>query len=82
MHHVGWADNTGFPPKSVTPGFDPIIGQPAFPDTTPINGRSLVGTDPKNQGASLTLTAEWVVPKGGEYFFSPSLPALKSTFSL
>ena len=76
---TGWANNTGFPPKApVTPGFDPIIGQAG----SNITSRSLVGTDPNNQSASLSLATEWVVPKGGEYFFSPSIPALKSTFAL
>ncbi|KAI0636146.1 peroxidase TAP [Trametes polyzona] len=73
-----WANNTGFPPqKPVNPGFDPIIGQAADPKS-----RSLVGTDPNNQSASLNLPTEWVVPKGGEYFFSPSIPALRSKFAL
>ncbi|EJF56508.1 Dyp-type peroxidase [Dichomitus squalens LYAD-421 SS1] len=72
-----WADNTGFPiKKPVTPGFDAIIGQNG-------NGpRSLSGANPKNQSATLALPANWVVPKGGEYFFSPSIPALRSTFAL
>ena len=74
---AGWADNTGFPiQKPIAPGFDPIIGQNGN------NARSMSGADPKNQSAQLALPTEWVVPKGGEYFFSPSLPALKSTFAL
>ena len=42
----------------------------------------MVGTDPKSQSTELPLPREWVVPKGGEYFFSPSIPALKGTFAL
>lgn len=44
--------------------------------------RTLSGTNPNNQTANLNLLKQWVVPKGGEYFFSPSIPALKETFAL
>ena len=79
---TGWANRIDFPPKSpVTPGFDPIIGQN-------INGpggtglRTMVGANPSEQSKTLDLPVEWVVPKGGEYFFSPSIPALRDTFAL
>ena len=39
------------------------------------------GTNPNSQATELPLP-EWVIPKGGEYFFSPSIPALKETFAL
>ena len=42
----------------------------------------MAGTDPKSQSTELPLPREWVVPKGGEYFFSPSIPALKGSFAL
>ena len=72
----GWADNTKFPPKNgVVSGFDPIIGQAAGV------ARSMIGTNPKGQSASIDLPT-WVVPRGGEYLFSPSLPALEKTFAL
>jgi Dyp-type peroxidase family len=74
-----WANNDAFPPgKPVKlPGFDPIIGQASNPSS-----RTLSGTDPSSQSTELALPAQWVVPKGGEYFFSPSIPALKATFAL
>ncbi|KAI0833770.1 peroxidase TAP [Trametes gibbosa] len=80
-----WANATNFPPKQpvppstqpVLPGFDPLIGQ-----TNADSARSLIGTDPNNQDASLTLPTEWILPRGGEYFFSPSLPALRTKFAL
>ena len=40
------------------------------------------GTNPKSQKAEIDLPQEWVVSKGGEYFFTPSLPTLKSKFAL
>ncbi|TVY68670.1 Dye-decolorizing peroxidase msp1 [Lachnellula suecica] len=69
-----WANNVSFPPKLgvPTPGIDPIIGQAAT--------RALVGVDPDVATKELDLTAEWVVSKGGEYFFSPSISALRDTF--
>ncbi|OBZ72595.1 Dye-decolorizing peroxidase msp1 [Grifola frondosa] len=72
-----WANTAGFPiQKPVTPGFDPIIGQAADPTS-----RTLTGTNPNNQSASLSLPIEWVVPKGGEYFFAPSISTLRDTFA-
>lgn len=61
------------------PGLDPIIGQ-----TTAGGLRVMSGTnpDPKAQSEDLSLTAEWVIPKGGEYFFAPSISALKTVFAL
>lgn len=80
---LGWANNETFPPKAnisspvPKPGFDPIIGQGPNP-----SARTLVGTNPQSQSNELTFNAQWVVPKGGEYFFSPSLKVLKETFAL
>lgn len=75
---LAWANNTGFPfGKTVAePGFDPIIGQA-------VGGavRAMAGTNPQKGPDNLTLTADWVISKGGEYFFSPSIPALKSKFA-
>lgn len=59
------------------PGFDPIIGQ-----TSNLAPRALSGTNPKEPDKGLDLSQQWVVTKGGEYFFSPSIPALKQTFAL
>ena len=42
----------------------------------------MVGTNPTSQSVELSLPTQWVVPKGGEYFFSPSIAALKNTFAL
>ena len=42
----------------------------------------MTGVLPNNTGASFPLPTDWVVPKGGEYFFSPSVVALQSAFAL
>ncbi|KAI0869682.1 hypothetical protein GGS24DRAFT_511698 [Hypoxylon argillaceum] len=76
-----WANNNMFPPtaKAVppvpVPGIDPIIGV-----GTP---REMVGASPDISASNqeLDFTAKWVIPRGGEYFFSPSISALKNTFA-
>ncbi|KAG9086724.1 hypothetical protein FRC07_013004, partial [Ceratobasidium sp. 392] len=68
-----WANNVDFPPnKGFSPGFDPIVGQ--------ANGQSR-GTLGTNSGPQLTLLQDFVVSRGGEYFFSPSISALKTVFA-
>lgn len=75
---VGWANNTTFPPKNgLVSGFDPIIGQ-----ASGSSSRTITGTNPNQQSETLNLPTEWVVPRGGEYFFSPSISALRDTFAL
>ncbi|GLB42844.1 putative peroxidase [Lyophyllum shimeji] len=69
-----WANNPTFPigEKALeVPGLDPLIGQ---------GMRKLSGTDPNNPGVELTLP-DFVVPRGGEYFFSPSLKGLKEALA-
>ncbi|KAF9019286.1 Dyp-type peroxidase [Hymenopellis radicata] len=79
-----WTNDPSFPPGAaqavppVEPGFDAIIGQ-AEEGTI----RSLSGTDPNNLDQDLQLPATgFVVPHGGEYFFTPSISALKNKFAL
>jgi Dyp-type peroxidase family len=66
-----WANNLNFPPFTGQPfpaGLDPLIGQGA---------RVTAGFDPNNPSGDTTV-AVFIVPKGGEYFFSPSISGLKS----
>lgn len=58
------------------PGFDPLIGVPLNNEE-----REMVGFDPTALEEDLDFTAEWVISRGGEYFFSPSISALKKTFA-
>ncbi|MCJ1385563.1 hypothetical protein MMC17_008686 [Xylographa soralifera] len=80
-----WANNSAFPPFKgpITPGWDPIIGQigPEKGVSVEPTARVMSGTNPNSQGTNLNLTAQWVVPKGGEYFFAPSIISLKNTFA-
>ncbi|CUA72643.1 Peroxidase 2 [Rhizoctonia solani] len=68
-----WANNPDFPiGKDVQPGFDPIIGENhGLP--RPTMGAS--------DGSHITLMRDFVVSRGGEYFFSPSIRALQTTFA-
>ncbi|KJA16590.1 hypothetical protein HYPSUDRAFT_147511 [Hypholoma sublateritium FD-334 SS-4] len=70
-----WSNNPKFPPftgkPNELPGLDPIIGQ---------GSRSMSGLDPLNPEAQLALP-NFVVPRGGEYFFAPSLHGLKGTIA-
>lgn len=67
-----WASNAQFPrPKS---GKDPVIGQPA-------NGtvRRLLFPDPWGKSSRAPFGVQsFVTMKGGEYFFAPSIPFLRS----
>jgi hypothetical protein len=66
-----------FPPKLIPPvtsGFDPIMG---------LNGNNpRTMNDPKAQGGEFVLPSDFVVPKGGEYFFSPSISTLRDVFAI
>lgn len=52
---------------------DPLISQ--GPD------RKLSGIDPNDPSFELKLDDQWVVPRGGEYFFTPSLKGLSDTIA-
>lgn len=79
---TAWANNPAFPPKKPQqPGFDPIIGQNGDgPDND--GDRSMSGANPDNVTGQLDLGMRlWVVPRGGEYFFSPSIKVLREDFA-
>ncbi|KAJ7917362.1 fungal peroxidase [Mycena leptocephala] len=68
-----WADSISFVHAGV--GFDPIIG------ANNGSSRSVTGLDPTNLNGTTTLVTDFVVSRGGEYFFSPSLSAIANTLS-
>nr|UQK85146.1 dye decolorizing peroxidase [uncultured fungus] len=71
-----WANTPTFVPgKNVQPGFDPIIGANAG------NDRWAVGTDIANPTGNLTFPV-FIKSNGGEYFFVPSISAIRDTLSV
>ncbi|QRW12439.1 Dyp-type peroxidase family [Ceratobasidium sp. AG-Ba] len=68
---IDWANNPKFlfKTKHVIAGYDPIIGQ--------TNEIVMPATGEEN----IKPPSNWVVPRGGGYFFTPSIKALKSVFS-
>ena len=50
---------------------DPLIGQGV---------RKMIGLDPKDPSKSFDFGV-FIIPKGGEYFFSPSISGLKGTIA-
>ena len=45
-------------------------------------GRVVLGTNPDSQSTDITLPVEFVLPKGGAYFFVPSISALQTKLSV
>ncbi|KDR78229.1 hypothetical protein GALMADRAFT_65104 [Galerina marginata CBS 339.88] len=71
-----WVNNATFPFGEKTqevPGLDPIISQGT--------DRKLTGIDPNNPSTELKLDDQWVIPRGGEYFFTPSIKGLSDTIA-
>ncbi|EJD38892.1 DyP-type peroxidase [Auricularia subglabra TFB-10046 SS5] len=72
-----WANNPGFIfNKDVDPGHDPIIGANAGAP------RTMQGFNAADTTQSLALPVDWVVSRGGEYFFAPSISSIKNFISV
>ncbi|KAJ7034781.1 dye-decolorizing peroxidase precursor [Mycena alexandri] len=69
-----WANNAVFVHSGV--GIDPIVGQNSGAP------RVVGGLDPTNSTKTTTLTTDFIISRGGEYFFSPSLSAIASKLSV
>ncbi|KAK7466222.1 dye-decolorizing heme-containing peroxidase [Stygiomarasmius scandens] len=66
--------------KIPRPGVDPIIGRSVnAPADTP---RNVSGSDPLNSTHIFTLDIDFVVSRGGEYFFSPPISALTGALAV
>ncbi|KAJ7205969.1 dye-decolorizing peroxidase precursor [Mycena pura] len=74
-----WINNNGFPFGKVdpTPGVDPIIGT-GIDALFGLTGgpQNISGMDPANPALDIVRPETYVVSRGGEYFFSPSLSGL------
>ncbi|KAL0066357.1 dye-decolorizing heme-containing peroxidase [Marasmius tenuissimus] len=73
-----WVDNSAFPRGNV--GVDPIIGSTNSGPPGDAQ-RTITGLDPLNFQKPIVINEDFVVSRGGEYFFSPSISALVSPLS-
>ncbi|ESK92508.1 fungal peroxidase [Moniliophthora roreri MCA 2997] len=76
-----WVDNANFMfGRTPAPGVDPIIGSTNSgpPGDAP---RTVNGLDPLNFQRPIVINTDFVVSRGGEYFFSPPISALLTTLS-
>jgi Dyp-type peroxidase family len=71
-----WANNTTF--RFEGAGLDAVMGQ-----TNDVDDVEMLGLKPWDASSGLKVKGvnRFVVPRGGEYFFSPSLGALKGVLS-
>ncbi|KAK4450966.1 Dyp-type peroxidase [Podospora aff. communis PSN243] len=78
---VGWCNDADFPNiRREKVGIDPIVGQHKDPNTMEsliIEARPGV----EEKGQSLPITPQLVTFRGGEYFFAPSIKALREELS-
>ena len=72
-----WANNPDFLTGGV--GLDAVLGQTSDPNAT-INMTGLFPQDP-SRPLPMSGVNKFVVPKGGEYFFSPSMAALSGVLA-
>ena len=73
---TNWANEQEFPFKKNPPqvGFDPLIGQKG--------NASRAMADPLAENNQINLGSNrFVVPKGGEYFFSPSISTIRDVLA-
>ncbi|KAG7094730.1 hypothetical protein E1B28_005549 [Marasmius oreades] len=73
-----WANNANFPKSNV--GVDPIIGSTNSGPPGDAQ-RTITGLDPTNFQKPIVVNEDFVVSRGGEYFFSPPISALINPLS-
>ncbi|KAJ7467944.1 hypothetical protein FB451DRAFT_1257512 [Mycena latifolia] len=72
-----WYNDPEFPPgKPLEPGWDPVFGQTGEANTH----RYTRGVDPSDPTRVTSFHEQFIDPRGGEYFFSPSLTTLREYF--
>ncbi|KAF9462372.1 hypothetical protein BDZ94DRAFT_1261213 [Collybia nuda] len=71
----GWYNDPNFPPnKPVQPGWDPIFGQTG--EESQNVHRFMSGANPSLEPEIMSFPLKFIDPRGGEYFFSPSISTL------
>ncbi|KZV89013.1 fungal peroxidase [Exidia glandulosa HHB12029] len=73
----GWANQINAFSKALSPGFDAIIGQHILG-----GARWVTGMDPTNPALNISLPFQFVVARGGEYFFAPPISALSGRLAM
>ncbi|KAG6906963.1 hypothetical protein DXG01_011160 [Tephrocybe rancida] len=75
QYQCGWYNQTRFPPnKNIAPGMDPIVGQTGKEDQGV--ARFMTGTNPSSERRVMIFPIKFVEPRGGEYFFVPSIQTM------
>ncbi|KAG6864307.1 hypothetical protein C0991_010717, partial [Blastosporella zonata] len=75
QHQSAWFNQSMFPPdKNITPGMDPILGQTGEEDEGVY--RYMTGTNPHSESRVMIFPDKFVNPRGGEYFFVPSIQTM------
>lgn len=74
-----WANNKNFPfnaPNGVANGLDPVIGQNNNTASVPMTITTASAPNPPTANFGFSGVNQFVTPRGGEYFFVPSMTAL------
>ncbi|KAK7442720.1 dye-decolorizing heme-containing peroxidase [Stygiomarasmius scandens] len=83
LHFVqqAWVNNANFIfGKATPPGVDPLIGRAA--NSALDTPRPVSGTNPLNSTEIFSLDIEFIINRGGEYFFSPPISAIDSQLAV
>ncbi|KAF8074656.1 hypothetical protein FPV67DRAFT_1474402 [Lyophyllum atratum] len=77
FYQQAWYNEPNFPPgKPELPGLDPIFGQTGEEDQD--NHRYMTGSNPSAEQQVMSFPKKFIDPRGGEYFFAPSISTMKS----
>jgi len=80
FYQQAWYNEPNFPPnKPELPGLDPIFGQTGEEDQGV--HRYMTGTNPTLEQQVMSFPKKFIDPRGGEYFFAPSISTLKDKIS-
>ncbi|GLB43345.1 putative peroxidase [Lyophyllum shimeji] len=76
FYQQAWYNEPNFPPnKPELPGMDPIFGQTGE-EHLDVH-RYMTGTNPTAEQQVMSFPKKFIDPRGGEYFFAPSISTLR-----